>query len=193
MDEGFLRKRDQSSWLFNECILKLLRHSLTHNIFDFQDNYYLQVHEVVMGTCCAPLYVNLYLRGQWERSLFSDDLASVYLCHVLTWHRYIDNNLMIWTGTPNDLPEFMWIFTYSSNSKFTKEKISFLGVENVVQDDETKLYGKETAGDTILKAHSAHSSPLIGSIPYSEYLRLCRNCTNVNNFENEMNFVMKDY
>lgn len=78
------------------------------NIFLFNGSTYLQVQWVAMGTSCAPLYANLYLEG-WERTLFSDDSASIYPRHILLWRRYIDDVLVIWTGTTAELSEFMTV------------------------------------------------------------------------------------
>lgn len=47
------------------------------------------------------------------------------------------------------------------------------------------LFRKSTAGNTILHASSAHPQPLIRAIPYSQYLRLKRNCSNQESFLQE--------
>lgn len=49
----------------------------------------------------------------------------------------------------------------------------------------TSLYRKPTAGNTILHVLSAHPQPLIQSIPFGQYLRLKRNCSNYINFKQE--------
>lgn len=67
---------------------------LTNNVFVFKCSHYLRVQGVAMGTGCAPSYGNLYL-GAWERDLFSEDATSVDMSNVMTWHRYIDNVLMV--------------------------------------------------------------------------------------------------
>lgn len=46
-----------------QFILELLRFILYHSIFIFQDQHYLQVQGVVMGTLCAPSFASLYLGG----------------------------------------------------------------------------------------------------------------------------------
>lgn len=49
----------------------------------------------------------------------------------------------------------------------------------------TSLFRKKTAGNTILRAESSHPRPLVQSIPYSEYLRLKRNCSQEVDFKTE--------
>lgn len=60
-----------------------------------------------MGTSCAPPYTTLYLGGGWERLVFSDDVLSMYLCHVLPWHRYIDYIFIVWDSPRPLLDEFI--------------------------------------------------------------------------------------
>lgn len=49
----------------------------------------------------------------------------------------------------------------------------------------SKLYRKPTAGNTILYASSFHPHALIDSIPYSQYLRIKRNCSDDSIYEKE--------
>lgn len=49
------------------------------------------------------------------------------------------------------------------------------------------LYRKATAGNTILHASSAHPQPLIRFIPFSQYLRIRRNCSDDTVFQSEAN------
>lgn len=75
------------------------------------------------------------------------------------------------------------------NLKFTRvcdpEKITFLDVTICTTSDghlSIALYGKETAGNTILHATSFHPASPIRSIPYTQYLRIRKNCSDENMF-----------
>lgn len=62
---------------------------------------------------------------------------------------------------------------------FDNVQIPFLDLYIFKQPDgklNTNLYRKPTAGITLLHASSAHPSPLVRSIPYTQYLHLRRNC-----------------
>lgn len=64
----------------------------------------------------------LFLDG-WEQVLFSDKSMSELASHVASWHQYIDNVFMIWTGTPTQLDQFMQKLrlNYFFNLKFTAQ------------------------------------------------------------------------
>lgn len=46
---------------------------------------------------------------------------------------------------------------------------------------------KPTAGNTLFHASSAHPRPLVHSIHYAQFLRLCRNCTEEEDFRSQAN------
>lgn len=48
---------------------------------------------------------------------------------------------------------------------------------------DSSLYRKPSAGNTILHARSFHPDSLVKSIPYSQYLRLKRNCSRDSDFQ----------
>lgn len=78
---------------------------------------YLQVQGVAKGTCCAPSYTNLHL-GSWERELFDDKSSEIYLCYVLTWHRYIDDVLLVWDEKVELLEQFFKVLTTNTCVQF---------------------------------------------------------------------------
>lgn len=100
----------------------------------------------------------------------------MYLCHILLWHRYIDDVLMLWDGPKELLQTFVQLLNKNVfNLKFTKtcdqKRIYFL--EIFVKPDSTlgtTLFCKPTAENTIFKANSGHPSSLVKLIPYGQYL-----------------------
>lgn len=102
---------------------------------------------------------------------------------------------LVWTGTQNLLDSFIQTINHNSmNLKFTisahPNQITFLDL-TIFKDKEnclaTTLFRKETAGNTLLHAESAHPRSLIKSIPYAQYLRLRRNCTHLEEFKSQAN------
>lgn len=126
-----------------------------------------------MGAQCAPTYASLVFRGK-EREIFAREDLEIQLYQLLCWHMYIEDVLVFWTGGIEQLHEFMTLlyqntwnlkFTYTFNS----EKKIFLDLI-IIKDHESKinmtLFRKNTAGNTILCAESAHVPQFIASIPY---------------------------
>ncbi|XP_073478692.1 uncharacterized protein [Aquarana catesbeiana] len=190
--ERVLQQRATTDWKFNAFILTMLDYILRHNTFLFKGSHYLQVQGVAMGTCCAPSYANLYL-GEWEREFLQGEAASVYTRHICMWQRYIDDLFIIWDGPPELLRDclklmnnnaFNLFFTMTSDT----HEVNFLDI-TIFKNSEgglsSKLYRKETAGNTLLHANSFHPEPLKRSIPYSQFLRLKRNCSNNEDFQHE--------
>ncbi|XP_040212985.1 uncharacterized protein LOC120943646 [Rana temporaria] len=192
----FLREQDHHHWNYIDFVIDLLRFILTRNHFVFKESHFLQVQGVAMGTCCAPGYANLYLGG-WERDIFSDEDLSMYTGHVINWLRYIDDIFIIWSGTSSQLYQFIDILNVNErNLKFTftasSDQVTFLDL-TILKDGDgritSSLFRKETAGNTLLHATSAHPTNLLKSIPYAQYLRLRRNCTMTKDFLLQANLL----
>ena len=66
---------------------------LKNNVFEFNEQFYLQIQGTAMGTKMAPAYANLFM-GKLEEYLIN--LAPN---HIHTWKRFIDDIFIIWTGT----------------------------------------------------------------------------------------------
>ena len=66
---------------------------LKHNVFEFDEKFYLQIQGTAMGTKMAHAYANLFM-GRLETKLIN--LASEF---IHTWKRFIDDIFIIWTGT----------------------------------------------------------------------------------------------
>ncbi|XP_073460898.1 uncharacterized protein [Aquarana catesbeiana] len=196
--QHILQQYSDSEPKYIEFILASLEFILNHNFFCFDGSHYLQVQGVAMGTCCAPSYANLYL-GEWEHSLLVQESLSVYMRHVITWRRYIDDIFMIWDGPTELLHEFLNCINKNDfNLKFTMthspKEITFLDVLVQRSPDgnlSSELYRKPTAGNSLLHASSFHPKPLLTSIPYSQYLRARRNCSDDTRFKMEANALKK--
>lgn len=120
---------------------------------------------------------------------------SMYLCHLLVWYRYIDDVLTIWDGPLALLEDFLKLvnsndFNLTFTHQISSDQISFLDLNIIIGQDgslSSSLCRKPTAGHTILHFSSSHPLPLNRSIPYSQYLKRRRNCSDPIVFKGEAN------
>jgi len=101
---------------------------LKNNNFQFNGNHYLQTLGTAIGTKMAPAYANHFM-DRLERRLISDARVKPYL-----WRRYIDDIFMVWTGSEEELTEFLnYINEAHATIKFTwswsKESVNYLDVQ----------------------------------------------------------------
>lgn len=111
----------------------------------------------------------------------------------LLWHRYIDDVLLIWDGPLALLKQFLSALnTNEYNLTFTHSysdtEILFLDV--LIRLDpqggvSTTLFCKSTAGNSLLRADSAHPSALKKFISYAQYMRPRRICSTVEEFDTQ--------
>lgn len=59
-----------------------------------------------MGSTCTPTYANIHL-GWWERNLGFREVLAEYKQWIPLWLRYIDDVVLIWSGTQKKIFEFV--------------------------------------------------------------------------------------
>ncbi|KAJ8019991.1 hypothetical protein HOLleu_41807 [Holothuria leucospilota] len=133
-----------------------------------------------MGTPVAPSYANIFM-GTIEQDILN--LTS----HILpnTWKRFIDDIHFLWTLTSRNLSLFQTLINtrhptikYTFNS--SQDNVQFLDIQ-ITQNNtqlETKIYSKPTDSHAYLLPTSCHPKHTFTSIPYSQALRVIRNCSN---------------
>ena len=114
------------------------------NNFVFNGIHYLQTKGCAMGTKCAPSYANLFM-GEFEFNHIYPpihDKSTKYL-------RYIDDIFLLWTGTENQLNQFIETINNLHHSiKFTvqysSQEITFLDTTVYIKNSKqfTKTYKK---------------------------------------------------
>lgn len=186
----FLSTRGIQFQSHTNFLLKLLRFTLTHNIFYFGQQIFHQLRGTAMGCSCAPSYANLLL-GWWEATQVFVEPPSTF-CHcVQLWYRFIDDIFILWSGTRAQFQEFINFlnsnilglhFTY----ELSNDCLSFLDVLIRRGDDNnivTTMYRKPTATNSYLAWNSHHPRTLKKSIPYGQYLRARRVCSELSDFK----------
>ena len=97
-----------------DVLVELIDIVLKNNVFEFNNQYYLQIQGTVMGTKMAPAYANLFM-GKLEEKL--NELGKL---HIMLWKRFIDDIFVIWTGSASEFTTYCYInttnYTTQSNS-----------------------------------------------------------------------------
>jgi len=166
-------------------ILKLLQYVLTKNNFDFNGKHYLQVGGTAMGTKVAPSFAILFMAD------FEDKNVYTYHTQPKVWFRYIDDIFLIWEHSSEELHNFVeHLNTCHPTIKFTSEtsteKVNFLDTTVHLTPEGTlytTLYSKPTDSHNYLRFDSAHPSHCKTSLPNSQFLRLRRICTRVEDYD----------
>ena len=168
----------------NSSLCKLLELVLTTNNFRFDNKEYLQIGGTAMGTKLAPSFANLFM-GHFE-----DKFVYTYHLQPFIWKRFIDDIFFVWTYGQDELDKFV---TYLNNChetiKFTLEvsylTIDFLDITILNNKDSTvstNLYCKPTDSHNYLLYSSEHPRHLLNGIPYSQFVRIKRLCSKLEDF-----------
>ncbi|XP_062520431.1 uncharacterized protein LOC134195423 [Corticium candelabrum] len=86
-----------------DMIRDFLTHILKDNVFQFNNKYYRQIHGTAMGTKAAPTYACLYM-WDLEIDFFK---ARILKPKPTLWYRYIDDIIMIWDDSHEELMDFL--------------------------------------------------------------------------------------
>ncbi|XP_056378779.1 uncharacterized protein LOC130274454 [Hyla sarda] len=185
----YLSSRGTYMQSHNAFVLKLMEYILVHNYFLFDGRHYHQLKGTAMGSPCAPTYANIFL-GWWEATMAFVGDREKYLDLVPFWTRYIDDVLVLWTGTACEFKQFIESINQNDlglTFTFTLDpsSLDFLDV-TIVKDALggliTRVFRKATATNSLLRWESCHPGPLKRGIPKGQYLRLRRNCTQEREF-----------
>ena len=117
-----------------------------------------------MGTTCAPAYANIFMANFELKYIYPyiKDKTKMFL-------RFIDDLFIIWTGSEQELLDFMNNLNKKHPSikfefKYSQTKIEFLNVL-VYKDQnnmlETTIHRKQTDRQNYLDARSEHPKSLI--------------------------------
>ena len=181
--EQLSHHRTGSHFPTNDSIITLLEMVLTKNNFNFNTEHFLQVGGTAMGTRLAPSYANIFM-DHFERTF-----VYTYDIQPLLWKRYIDDIFVLWTAGAQALTSFVeYLDNCLPSIKFeaniSDTTINFLDVKATLKDNAitTSLYTKETDTLSYLDYSSCHPKSCKNGIPYSQFLRLRRICSEDDDF-----------
>ena len=154
-----------------------------------------------MGTICAPPYADIFM------AYFEEKLIYPLITNATTLYlRYIDDIILTWTKSENELPTFFEKLNQQHPSinfemKYSKDKVEFL--DTLIYKDknnniQTTLYIKLTDSQNYIHSKSAHPFSVRKSIAYSQALRLKRICSTTGEYEKhkenlKKQLIKKDY
>jgi hypothetical protein len=168
----------------NNSLVKLTEFVLSKNNFKFNGEHFLQIGGTAMGTKMAPNFANLYL------AYFEELYVYTYSFQPIFWVRFLDDCFCIFTHGPERLDEFLsYLNNCNPSIKFTmeasKKSVNFLDTTVKIIDQQlvTDLYCKPTDAHNYLLYSSAHPRSCKQSIPYSQFLRVRRICTNLSDYD----------
>lgn len=117
--------------------------------------------------------------------------------HLVYYGRFIDDIIIIWDGPPDMVPTFVeYCNTNPFNVRFTyllnPKNLVFLDL--VLSWDEdgnitSKTHFKGTTGNSYLHYRSCHLQSWKQNMPYSQFNRLCKNCTNTSDYLKQANIL----
>ena len=142
---SFLYRHTIDPALINDIPI-LIDFILTHNLFKFNNDHYLQIKGTAMGAKMAPAYANIFMDAIETSFLSSSPLKpSIYF-------RYIDDIFLIWPDGNDPLAHFLeHANNIHQDIKFTHERskttLPFLDVSVQIAQNKifTTLHKKPTA------------------------------------------------
>ena len=171
----------------SETLLRLAELFLTLNCFSFAGNYYKQINGVAIGTKMEPSYANLFV-GYVEHQFFIqyDGPKPDF------YGRYIDNCNGAISSSREELNRFITsVNSFHPVLKYTWEisetSLAFLEIKVSINGNglRTSVHYKPTDSHSYLLHSSSHPSHVKNAIPYSQFLRLRRLCSDDSDFFNK--------
>ncbi len=183
----------------NISIVNLLRLVLTTNNFEFNSSHYTQISGTAMGTKLAPSYANLFM------AKYEEDIVNPYKPQPIVWWRYIDDVFALFDIPIPEISDFVSYLNRSHDTiKFTFEtsatEINFLDTTVYKCGNQLKVraYTKPTDANNYLLYQSCHPPHCKNSLPYSQFLRIRRICSDMSDFDTKslsmaQNFIRRGY
>ena len=155
----------------------MLYNVLTLNVFEFNNNYFIQQNGSAMGSNLAPTYAGIVLRNLEEKWLEGTKY------NLVLFKRYIDDLFIIYDNQNNSLNEFIGeLETIYDPLKLTvktsTKEIVFLDLvivlDHTFKNLQTKLYKKEIGCSEQIPYSTHHPKHILLNTLSSESLRTTR-------------------
>lgn len=163
----------------SEEIIELLDLTLKNNDFEFNNEYYLQVHGTAMGKRYAPSLANLYL-------VYFDRMAMTgFRIKPELFSRFLDDIIFVWGGSREELIEYQAFLNslipdINITLSIQTDQIDFLDTTVYKHRTpngttlQTKVFFKPTDTHQLLHTQSFHPKHTTAGILKSQLLRFKR-------------------
>ena len=165
-------------------LLRMAQLVLTLNTFEFNGEFYKQTGGVAVGSRLGPNYACLFVGYVEERMLssYTDIKPDLY-------KRYMDDVAGAASCSEEDLRQFLeFASSFHPNLEYTwsvsTDKRPFLDIYMKPRDNRisTSVYYKDTDSHSYLNFSSSHPSSCKSSIPYSQFLKRRKICSEDDDF-----------
>lgn len=168
---------------------------MSHNYFWHKGDYYTQTKGVAMGAKYAPSVANIFL-NRWEE----EQIFSIRRKNLKLYHRYIDDIVIVWRGTEGELQAFFDeincnAYGISFSGSWNKRSINYLDLQIYKENGNlnTRTFFKSTDRNGYIPTSSCHHPQWIGNIPKGQLMRIHRNCSNGNDYEEQADIIIKRF
>lgn len=169
---------------------KILELILTKNYFHFQgDKWFHQIKGTAMGCSISVFLANAFMYWKTRNLIRNPPKGLIFM------GRYIDDIIGIYDGDKDDIKNLFEEVT-DDNIRLTYviDPGILEALDLLIWIDEgkviTRLFRKPTDGHQYLHWHSNHPTSLKKSIPYSQLLRIRRNCSRDADYEKEAELLL---
>jgi hypothetical protein len=138
----------------------------------------------------APNFADLYMAYFEAQFVYTHEFQS------LVWVRYLDDVFCIFTQGQEKLNDlFSYLNSCNPSIQFTMEasmeSVNFLDTTVSIQNGnlKTNLYSKPTDAHNYLLFSSAHPRSCKTSIPYSQFLRIRRICSDIEDYDTNVKLM----
>lgn len=181
----YLDTRDNPS-VSTTTLVRLAELVLKQNCFEFNGKYFSQINGTMMGTPFGVEYSCLAVAYQ-EKMIFEQYTGEKPILYL----RYIDDVFGISTLPKGELDIFLqYVQDFHPSLKYTcdvAKEVNVLDTKLKVVGVcvESTLYCKPTDTHSYLQYDSSHPTTCKNNIPYSQYLRVRRICSNVDEYDKQ--------
>ena len=194
-----LNNRNNGNYYSPTLITQLLRLTLFNNFFQFNNEFFHQVHGIAMGTPCACVVSDIFICQLMEKIL------DTHPDKPLFFRQYRDDGLGIWSLGKERLEDwFSYLNSQHPTIKFTLNygsSINYLDLKLSIDEFgyiKSETFYKETETFNFLHQASNHPSHCGINIAKSQAIRHIRNCSTFSSFKYHLellqhNLIKRNY